>query len=129
MRDIMTDVPTAVDAQASVTSVAQVMDDGDLMGLVGDRDLVIGAVTDGTDPQRMPVARGVQGDLITVDAGEDIDHVNPWVSSASRAPPSRRPGLPRWRRRRISTAAPDTERAGNDRRIPTREDIGKQGHP
>ncbi|MFD5793009.1 CBS domain-containing protein [Streptomyces diastatochromogenes] len=84
VRDVMTDAPTTVDAQASVTSVTQVMrdegidlvlvmDGGDLMGLVSDRDLV-GAVADGADPRQMPVARVVSGELITVRADEDIEH-------------------------------------------------------
>ncbi|MGW0765581.1 CBS domain-containing protein [Streptomyces sp. NPDC002676] len=65
VRDIMADAPTAVDSQASVTSVAQVMrdqdidlvlvmDDGEPMGLVSDRDLMAGAVAGETDPHRMP---------------------------------------------------------------------------
>ncbi|MFF4038133.1 CBS domain-containing protein [Streptomyces sp. NPDC001816] len=81
----MTDALTAVDARASVTSVAQVMrdqgiglvlvtDDGDLMGLVSDRDLVVGAVADGADPRQLPVAQAVCRDLVTVHADEDIDH-------------------------------------------------------
>ncbi|MFJ9867610.1 CBS domain-containing protein [Streptomyces sp. NPDC101165] len=85
VRDIMTDALTTVDAQASVTSAAQVMrdqgiglvlvtDDGDLMGLVSDRDLVIGAVADGAAPRQTPVARAVRRDLVTVHADEDIEH-------------------------------------------------------
>lgn len=85
VRDIMTDALTAVEAQASVTSVAQVMrdqgiglvlvtDDGDLMGLVSGRDLVIGAVADGAGPRQMPVSRAVRRDLVTVHADEDVEH-------------------------------------------------------
>ncbi|MGW2705302.1 CBS domain-containing protein [Streptomyces sp. NPDC001340] len=81
----MTDALTAVDARASVTSVAQVMrdqgiglvlvtDDGDLMGLVSDRDLVVGAVAGGADPRQLPVAQALCRDLVTVHADEDIDH-------------------------------------------------------
>ncbi len=84
VRDIMTDALTALDARASVTSVAQVMrdqgvglvlvtDDGDLMGLAGDRDLVVGAVADGADHRRMPVGRAVRRDLVTVRADDDIE--------------------------------------------------------
>lgn len=85
VRDIMTAAPTAVDAQDSVASVARmmrdqdidvvlVMNEGDLMGLVSDRDLVVGAVAEGADPQETTMGRAVRTDLITVDADEDIDH-------------------------------------------------------
>ncbi|MFJ3639727.1 CBS domain-containing protein [Streptomyces sp. NPDC090108] len=84
MRDIMTAAPTAVDARTSVASVARAMrdqdihivpvtDDGGLVGLVSDRDLVIGALADGADPQQTTVALAVRGDLITVGADEDMD--------------------------------------------------------
>ncbi|WP_225829678.1 CBS domain-containing protein [Streptomyces sp. NK08204] len=85
VRDVMARVPAVVDAGASVTSVARTMRDqhtalvlvvadGEPMGLVSDRDLVVGAVADGTDPQRLPVARTVRGELITVDADDDVVH-------------------------------------------------------
>ncbi|WP_263635554.1 cyclic nucleotide-binding/CBS domain-containing protein [Streptomyces sp. CoH27] len=81
----MTDAPTAVDARASVTAVAQVMRnrgidlvmvvaDGHLIGLVSGRDLLVGAVADGADPRRVPVARSVPGELVTVTVDEDIAH-------------------------------------------------------
>ncbi|MFI2200405.1 CBS domain-containing protein [Streptomyces sp. NPDC020192] len=84
VRDIMTDAPTTVSAQMSVTAVAQVMrnegidlvlvlDGGDLIGMVSDRDLVVGAVADGADPRRMPVGRAVQREPVTVRADDDID--------------------------------------------------------
>ncbi|MEU6577950.1 CBS domain-containing protein [Streptomyces sp. NPDC046805] len=85
VRDIMTSAPTAVEASASVASVAGimrdqsidvvlVMDEDEAMGLVSDRDLVVGAVADGADPRQMTVAQVVRGDLLTVDADDDVTH-------------------------------------------------------
>ncbi|WP_443053084.1 CBS domain-containing protein [Streptomyces sp. FXJ1.172] len=95
----MAGAPTAVTAEASVTSVAQVMrdqgiglvlvmDDDDLMGLVSDRDLLVGAVADGADPQRMPVAQALHGELIT------STWTRTWRRRRRRSA-STRPGMPR----------------------------------
>ncbi|MDQ0994369.1 CBS domain-containing protein [Streptomyces sp. V3I7] len=84
VRDIMTGAPTAVDAGESVASVARtmrdqnigvvlVMDEDDALGLVSDRDLA-GAVADGADPGLMTVAQLVRGDLLTVEADDDVTH-------------------------------------------------------
>ncbi|MGW7386963.1 CBS domain-containing protein [Streptomyces sp. NPDC054794] len=69
VRDVMADVPVTVQVQVqdTVASVARLMRDtgvgvvlvteGDqLRGLVSDRDLVVRAIADGTDPEHTTVA-------------------------------------------------------------------------
>ncbi|NUP44869.1 MAG: CBS domain-containing protein [Streptomyces sp.] len=86
VRDLMADVPRTVGPQESVASVARlmrdqgvgavlVMDRDRLRGLVTDRDLVVGALADGADPERTAVIRTVREDLVTVGADDDVDQV------------------------------------------------------
>ncbi|MFM9372601.1 cyclic nucleotide-binding/CBS domain-containing protein [Streptomyces sp. Da 82-17] len=93
VRDIMADAPTAVDARASVTAVAQVMRergtglvmvvaDRELVGLVDKHDLVE-AVGDGADPRRVPVARAVPREAVTVRVDEDVRQAGRRMRAAS----------------------------------------------
>ncbi|MGW0633759.1 CBS domain-containing protein, partial [Streptomyces sp. NPDC002758] len=77
VRDIMSDDLVTVEPQASVAAVARLMrdqdvgavlvtEDGRLRGLVSDRDLVVCAFAEGTDPERTTVARACRGNLITI---------------------------------------------------------------
>ncbi|MFE9095854.1 CBS domain-containing protein [Streptomyces sp. NPDC007264] len=84
VRDIMTAAPVTVQPQTSVTTVARLMRDqnigavlvaeGDrLRGLVSDRDLVVRALADGEDPEQTTVAGVCSGDLVTVEAEDELD--------------------------------------------------------
>ncbi|WP_330456127.1 CBS domain-containing protein [Streptomyces sp. NBC_00820] len=86
VRNIMTGTPTTVDGDASVISVARTMrdqevdvvlvvDSGQLTGLISDHDLVIGALADGADAERMTVSEIVRPGLVTVDVDEDLNVV------------------------------------------------------
>ncbi|MFF3469084.1 CBS domain-containing protein [Streptomyces sp. NPDC001984] len=84
VRDIMSDDLVTVEPQAAVAAVARLMrdqdvgavlvtEDGRLPGLVSDRDLVVCAFAEGTDPERTTVARACRGDLITITADDSLD--------------------------------------------------------
>ncbi|MEV6993659.1 CBS domain-containing protein [Streptomyces sp. NPDC093228] len=84
VRDIMSSAPVTVEPQASVVAVAQMMRDENvgavlvteedhLRGLVSDRDLVVRALAQGTDPQQTTVANACSDDLVTVSPDEDVD--------------------------------------------------------
>lgn len=86
VREIMTGNPTTVDGQESVTSVARTMRDdgvdvvlvvegGSVRGLVSDHDLVVRALADAADADRMTVAEVVHGGLVTVDIDDGLDVV------------------------------------------------------
>jgi CBS domain-containing protein len=50
-----------------------VADDGQLKGLVTDRDIVVRAVADGRDPGTTPVAEACSPELVTVAPDDDAD--------------------------------------------------------
>lgn len=75
--DVMTRDPVTVEPQTSVTVVARIMRDEDigavlvaegerLRGLVSDRDLVVRAVAEGSDPNLTTVADACSDDPVTV---------------------------------------------------------------
>ncbi|WP_405965963.1 CBS domain-containing protein [Streptomyces sp. NBC_00723] len=81
--DVMTSALVTVEPQASVTAVARMMrdenigavlvTDGDhLRGLVSDRDLVVRALAEGSDPNNMTVADACSEDLVTVGPDDDL---------------------------------------------------------
>ncbi|MFF0001108.1 CBS domain-containing protein [Streptomyces avermitilis] len=81
--DVMTRDPVTVEPQTSVTVVARMMRDEDigavlvaegerLRGLVSDRDLVVRAVAEGSDPNRTTVADACSDDLVTVKPDDDV---------------------------------------------------------
>ncbi|MGW1359052.1 CBS domain-containing protein [Streptomyces chartreusis] len=85
VRDVMTTDLVTVEPQASVTSVAEMMrDEGvgavlvtegeQLCGLVTDRDLVVRSVAAGHDPGSTTVVDACSDEMITVGAGDDLEH-------------------------------------------------------
>ncbi|MFD8501762.1 CBS domain-containing protein [Streptomyces sp. NPDC003631] len=84
VRDIMTAAPVTVEPQASVANVARLMRDQNigavlvmekdhLRGLVSDRDLVVRALAQGTDPEQTTVANACSEDLVTIGPDDDLD--------------------------------------------------------
>ncbi|MFD8034810.1 CBS domain-containing protein [Streptomyces sp. NPDC059717] len=84
VRDIMTAAPVTVEPQASVANVARLMRDQNigavlvmekdhLRGLVSDRDLVVRALAQGTDPEQTTVANACSDDLVTIGPDDDLD--------------------------------------------------------
>jgi CBS domain-containing protein len=82
--DVMTPAPVSVSGQTSLSHAARLMrahdvgvvlvlDDGRLLGMVTDRDIVVRAVADGRDVTRTTVAEICSCDLITVSPGDDAD--------------------------------------------------------
>ena len=86
VRDAMTsDVVTATPSQ-SLTEAAVLMkekdigsvpvvDDGRVIGVLTDRDIVIRAVADGTDPHSVQVGDVTSRDLVSVRPDDDLDEV------------------------------------------------------
>jgi CBS domain-containing protein len=77
VREIMTQHPVTLPRSASISEAAKrmrdddigdviVMDDGDMCGLVTDRDIVVRAVAEGADPQFTKVDEICTHDLVTV---------------------------------------------------------------
>jgi CBS domain-containing protein len=84
IRDVMTENPSSCAPGTSVAEVARVMaredvgsipvvEDGRLVGVVTDRDLVVRVLAEGRDPQATTVGEVVSTDVVTVppDAGLD----------------------------------------------------------
>jgi CBS domain-containing protein len=78
----MTPAPAALRPDQPVTEAARTMrehgignvlvsDDGQLTGLVTDRDIVVRAIADGRDPAATTVGEICSPDLVTVEATED----------------------------------------------------------
>lgn len=78
LRDVMTKDPVTVAKSATLTDAAVVMrdrnigdvvvveEDGDLCGIVTDRDIVVSAIADGADPTSTPVEQVCSHDLVTL---------------------------------------------------------------
>lgn len=84
VNELMTSAPAALGPAESVTDAAKsmrehgigsvaVVDDGQLKGLVTDRDIVIRVIADGRDPAATTVGEICSGDLVTVTPDEDAD--------------------------------------------------------
>lgn len=84
VRELMTSAPMALRSSQPVADAAKAMrehgigdvlviDDGQLKGLVTDRDIVVRAVAVGRDPQRTPVSEICSPDLVTVAPDDDAD--------------------------------------------------------
>jgi CBS domain-containing protein len=84
IRDVMTENPSSCAPGASVAEAAKVMaqedvgsipvvEDGRLVGVVTDRDLVVRVLAEGRDPEATTVGEVVSTDVVTVtpDAGLD----------------------------------------------------------
>ena len=84
VRDTMTGNPRSIDASASVVEAAQLMreghigslpitDDGQLVGMITDRDITTRVVADAVDHMKAPVGDVSSRDLITVEPDRDLD--------------------------------------------------------
>jgi CBS domain-containing protein len=84
IRDLMTPHPVSVDEKATLREVAAVMRDenlgdvivrrqGEVGGIVTDRDIVLRAVADGEDPNRLLAGDICSGDLVTLSPDDSID--------------------------------------------------------
>jgi CBS domain-containing protein len=83
VREIMTQHPVTLPRSASITEAAKrmrddgigdviVMDDGDICGLVTDRDIVVRAVAEGADPQFTKVDEICTHELVTVGPDDSL---------------------------------------------------------
>lgn len=83
-RDIMTREPRCIGENDSLSIAASLMseigvgslpiygEDGKLTGVLTDRDIVIKAVADGLDPETTPARTLASGNVVTVDASDDV---------------------------------------------------------
>jgi CBS domain-containing protein len=85
VRDVMTDRPRCVTLETPITEAAQLMesedigslpvlDDGQLAGVITDRDIVVRAIAKGKDPRGMPVREVASKDPVTVYAEDDLSN-------------------------------------------------------
>jgi CBS domain-containing protein len=81
--DIMTTNPASVAPDATLGEVATLMrqedcgsipvvEDGRLVGIVTDRDIVVRAIAAGKDAKRTPVSEVMSADPITIDPNDDV---------------------------------------------------------
>jgi CBS domain-containing protein len=84
IRDVMTPSPSTVKADQPAAEAAKlmreadagmipVMDNGDLLGTVTDRDIVVRVVAEGKDPQSTPVREIATTDPVTVEPDQDVE--------------------------------------------------------
>jgi CBS domain-containing protein len=84
VRDTMTGNPRSIDASASVVEAAQLMReghigslpitrDGQLVGMITDRDITTRVVADAADHRTAPVGDVSSRDLVTVEPDRDLD--------------------------------------------------------
>jgi CBS domain-containing protein len=84
VRDVMTLGVRTVEPSQSLAEAAEIMkgedvgsvpvvEDGRLVGIVTDRDIVIRAVAEGRDPQAVRVDEIASRDVVTVEAEQDLD--------------------------------------------------------
>jgi len=84
IREVMTSDPRTVTADSSIAEAARLMRDEDtgiapitegerLVGVVTDRDIAIGVVAEGKDPQSTKVTEIASSKLVTVDPQQDLD--------------------------------------------------------
>jgi CBS domain-containing protein len=85
-RDIMTPNPVSVPAEATLTEAARLMrdedigdvlvtQDGQLRGIITDRDIVVRAIADGIDPYTSVVEDCCSSELLVVDADDQLGDV------------------------------------------------------
>jgi CBS domain-containing protein len=83
VRELMTREPTTVEANATLGEVATLMkqqdcgsipvvQDGRLVGIVTDRDIVIRGVAAGTDPKTQRVSAVMSADPVTIGPDKDV---------------------------------------------------------
>jgi CBS domain-containing protein len=84
IRDVMTDNPRTLKADATLVDAAKIMRDEDtgivpitdgdtLNGVVTDRDIVVRAIADGKDPGSLKVSDLASKELVTVDPQQSLD--------------------------------------------------------
>jgi CBS domain-containing protein len=85
-RDIMTPNPVSIPAEATLTEAARLMrdedigdvlvtHDGQLRGIITDRDIVVRAIADGIDPPTSAVEDCCSSELLVVDADDQLGDV------------------------------------------------------
>ena len=83
IRDVMTKNPITLPAQASIIDAAKRMKEGDigdvivmkgdqLCGIVTDRDIVVRAIAEGKDPNRITIEEVCSHDLTTIAPDDDV---------------------------------------------------------
>jgi CBS domain-containing protein len=83
VKDLMTSDPTTVGPETTVSEAAKqmahedvgplpVVEDGRLVGIVTDRDLVVRVLAQGRDPKSTTVREAASGALVTVSADDDL---------------------------------------------------------
>jgi signal-transduction protein with cAMP-binding, CBS, and nucleotidyltransferase domain len=84
VREVMSDSPVIVDAATSLTDCARQMEDrnigslgveedGELRGVLTDRDIVVRAVARGEDPHRVTAGEVCTGELVTISPDASLD--------------------------------------------------------
>jgi CBS domain-containing protein len=84
IRDLMTENPSAIDADKPVAYAAKMMRDEDvglapivqgdrLVGTLTDRDIAIRVVAEGRDPESTTVREVASTDLVTIDPEQSLD--------------------------------------------------------
>jgi CBS domain-containing protein len=84
IRDVMTPAPETIRADRPAAEAAKkmreadagmipVMDNGDLLGTVTDRDIAVRVVAEGKDPQSTAVGEIASRDVVTVEPDEELD--------------------------------------------------------
>jgi CBS domain-containing protein len=84
IRDVMTPTPQTVRAESPAAEAAKAMkeadagmipvvEDGQLVGAVTDRDIVLRVVAEGKDPRSTPVREIASTELVTVKPDQDLD--------------------------------------------------------
>jgi CBS domain-containing protein len=84
VRDVMTSNPTEIASDGTAVEAARrmqaedigslpVVDRGELVGIVTDRDLVLNVLAKDLDPNKVPIADVCSSDPVTVEADESLD--------------------------------------------------------
>ena len=84
IREVMTPGPETIQADRPAAEAAKmmkeadagmipVMDNGNLLGTVTDRDIAIRIVAEGKDPQSTPVREIASTDVVTIEPDRDLD--------------------------------------------------------
>src|SRR5215210_7428900 len=84
IRNVMTPNPTTVEPSTPVVEAARIMksqdvgpvpvcQDGRLVGVVTDRDIVLRVVAEGKDPQSTTVSEVASDNLVTIDPQQNLD--------------------------------------------------------
>jgi CBS domain-containing protein len=84
IREVMTPAPETIQADRPASEAAKkmkeadagmipVMEDGNLLGTVTDRDIALRVVAEGRDPQSTTVGEIASRDIVTVQPDEDLD--------------------------------------------------------